>query len=327
MMCFMNNSGIVLGFILSSWMDYYKMPYVATALSIIFLTIFVWLPESPDYLLHINRVEEAKRSYAFYGNNRTPGPTEPNIESGETQKKQLELVAPDTADKVDARQRKISWNDFADKAVQRGIFLSICLILFADTSGVFAIVHFMTELFETAQMDLDIYVATVAVGLIQMVGSVFSILSVDRFGRRALLMISAGGTGVCLFAFGAYFYLLAKPEHSGLVKQLQWLPLVSVCGVIFIASCAVSSLPFFIISELMPLKVRGFVTTLCLIISWIFAFLILQYYHAMVEFLGIDGTMWTYGSCCFVEIAFVYFFLPETKKLTFEEIQNTLRKC
>lgn len=326
MMCFMNNSGIVLGFILSSWMDYYKMPYVATVLSIIFLAIFVWLPESPDYLLHINKVEEAKKSYAFYGNNRTltdAAVAETQIEGG-AQKKPLDLVE---TDKTDARHRKISWNDFSDRAVQRGIFLSISLILFADASGVFAIVHFMTELFETAQMDLDIYVATVAVGLIQMVGSVVSILSVDRFGRRALLMFSAGGTGVCLFAFGAYFYLLARPEYGGLVKQLQWLPLVSVCGVIFVASCAVSSLPFFIISELMPLKVRGFVTTLCLIISWIFAFLILQYYHAMVALLGIDGTMWTYGTCCFVEIAFVYFFLPETKNLTFEEIQNALRKC
>lgn len=331
-MCLMYNSGIVVGYILASWMNYFQMPYVAIGITMIFLAVFVWLPESPDFLAHINKIDEAKLSYKFYGNNRVisqamsiEAPTiKKSVGQGET------TMTSSPADKNthddDRRREKISWADFTDKAVQRGIVLSITLILFADTTGVFAIQHFMTELFESAEMEIDIYLATVGVGIIQILGSIISLVCIDRFGRRVLFMVSAGGTGSCLFVFGTYYHLLARAEYQDWVAQIRWLPLVSVCGVILIAACAVASLPFFIISELMPLKVRGFVVTMCLVVSWIFAFGIVQYYHAMVEFLGIAGTMWTYGTCCILEIFFVYFFLPETKNLTFDEIQAKLRK-
>lgn len=316
MFCMMNNSGIVLGYMISSWMEYHQMPYVAIGLTTAFLAIFVWCPESPDYLAHKNQMEEAKKSYDFYGNHR-------HVPSLETANKEKETEASKSISNMD--NQKITWNDFKDKAVRRGISISILLIIFADTSGVFAITHFMTELFDAAKMEIDIYTATIVVGLIQIVGSVISIFSVDKFGRRALFIISAAGSGICLLIFGTYYFLLERAQYAGLVQKLQWLPLVSLCGFILIASCAVATLPFFIISELMPVKVRGFVMTMCFIISWVFAFGILQFFHLMVEVLGIAGTMWVYGVCCLVEIVFVYFYLPETKNLTFEEIQNKLR--
>lgn len=314
----MNNSGIVLGYMISSWMDYYQMPYVAIGLTVAFLAIFIWFPESPDYLAHKNRTEEAKKSYAFYGNYRST----PTIENPPITEKSIEAKATQS---TEGNSQKITMQDFKDTAVRRGIVISILLIIFADTSGVFAITHFMTELFEAAKMEIDIYVATIVVGLIQIVGSVISILSVDRFGRRVLFIGSAAGTGTALMIFGGYYYLLDRPQYADLVQKIQWLPLVSLCCFILIASCAVASLPFFIISELMPVKVRGFVMTMCFIVSWVFAFGVLQFYHSMVGWLGIAGTMWTYGICTFVEIIFVYFYLPETKNLTFEEIQTKLR--
>lgn len=311
-MSFMNNFGIVLGYILSSYMDYYQMPYVATGITILFLLLFVGMPESPDFLEHKQKLKEAEKSYSFYGNTR--------IKSAE-----VPADKPHRADNVDLKTQKITCEDFKDKAVQRGVLLSVVLILFADTSGVFVITHFLTELFEWARMDLDIYLATVAVGCLQIVGSIIPVFCIDRVGRRILFMVSAGGTSICLFAFGFYFYLLERPQHKHLVEQLQWLPLASLCGTILIATCAISSLPFFIISELMPLKLRGLVTTACLIVSWVFAFIVVQYFHQMVDVLGVAGTMWTYGGFAFAEIFFIYFFLPETKNLTFDEIQERLR--
>lgn len=312
----MNNSGIVLGYMISSWMDYYQMPYVAIGLTVAFLAIFIWFPESPDYLAHKGRTEEAQKSYAFYGNFRVTHTIEDPVTAKSIEvAKSLEEVS----------SQKITLNDFKDTAVRRGIILSCFLIIFADTSGVFAITHFMTELFEAAKMHIDIYLATIVVGLIQIVGSIVSLMCVDRYGRRPLFIFSAAGTGSSLMIFGGYYFLLERPQFADIVASIQWLPLVSLCAFILMASCAVATLPFFIISELMPVKVRGFVVTMCFIISWVFAFGILQFYHKMVDVLGIAGTMWVYGICSFVEIVFVYFYLPETKNLTFEEIQTKLR--
>lgn len=303
------NTGILVGYILASWMDYYHVPFVSAAIMILFLTIFIWLPESPDYLAHIKKTEEADKSYTFYGNARL--------------RSSVESPQDDTQLEV---KPKITREDFKDKAVQKGIVISFVLIIFVDTCGVFVMTNFMTELFHWAKIDLDVYVATIGVGVIQIVGSIITAVTVDRFGRRFLFIFSAFGTALCLYAFGFYFYILDKPDYKSLVEQLQWLPVASLSGAVLIASVAVATLPFFLISEITPVKLRGLINSILLAVSWSFAFIVVQYFHTMVEAMGVSGTAWTYAMFCTVEVVFVFFFLPETKNLTFEEIQQKLRK-
>lgn len=306
------NSGILLGYMLSSWMDYYHVPYVGAVISLLFVIIFMWLPESPDYLAHIGEADKAKKAYQFYGNVRA------SSSALETPKDPTTLA--------DLEKPKITFADFRDKAVKRGIVISFALIIFADTSGVFAITNFMTELFDWAEIDLDVYVATIAVGVIQIVGSVITVVTVDRFGRRVLFTFSALGTAICLYAFGFYFYLLEVGEYQSLVDQLKWLPVVSLSGAVLIASVAVATLPFFLISELTPVKLRSLINSVSMTLSWLFAFLVVHFFHYMVDLMGVAGTSWTYATFCFAEVFFVYFYLPETKNLTFEEIQQKLRR-
>lgn len=305
------NLGVVLGYVLASWMNYDHVPYVSIGINCLFMGVFMWLPESPDYLAHKQRTEEAKKSYQFYGNTR---------------------VAPEETAEVgkvtsgDLKPPKITWSDFQDVAVRKGIVISFILIIFVDTAGLFAITSFMTELFDWAKIKLDVYVATIAVGVIQVLGAVISTIFVDRFGRRVLLIASCIGTGLCFYALGFYFHILPNTEYKYLVEELQWLPLVSISAAVLIASAGVVTLPFFVIAELLPVKLRGVVTSGSLSLSWMFAFLVIQYYHTMVEYLSVAGTIWCYGTSCIVEIFFIYFFLPETKNLTIEEIQQKLRK-
>lgn len=308
------NLGVVFGYMLCSWLPYHYVPYVSMVITGIFLAIFMWLPESPDYLSHIQKAEESKKAYAFYGNTRvTPAVTADSAETGKD---------------IPGSQQpsKITMEDFKDRAVIKGIVISFVLIIFADTAGIFALTNFITELFDWAQIELDVYVATIALGVIQVLGAVISSIFVDRFGRRMLLILSCIGTGICFYALGFYFYILPHAEYKYLVDQLQWLPVVSACGAVLIAAAGVVTLPFFLIAELLPVKLRGAVTSVSLSISWMFAFLVVQYYHAMIDSLTVAGTVWVYGTSCIIEIFFVYFFLPETKNLTIDEIQQRLRK-
>lgn len=306
------NLGIVIGYVLASWMDYFQVPYVIIAITVGYVLLFVWLPESPDYLAHLARKpERAQAAYAFYGNNRVgPGNEESTMEK---------------VDGMEEKPAKISLNDFKDKAVQRGIAISFSLIILADTCGIFAIENFMTELFHWAKIEMDVYVATIAVGVIQVIGAVIATIFVDRFGRRFLLITSCLGTAFCFYALGFYFFVLPKPEYQYLVDQLQWLPVVSIGVAVLIASIGIATLPFYLISELTPVKLRGVITSVSLSLSWIFAFLIVQYYHAFVECLETAGTFWLFATSCIVELLVVYFFLPETKNLSFDQIQEKLR--
>lgn len=306
------NLGIVIGYILASWMSYDYVPYVPIALTCVFLAIFVWVPESPDYLADKQRFEEAKKAYEFYGNPRTDDNGVPDTEKVTTQ--------------VYLKPQKISLDDFRDKAVIKGIIISFILILFCDISGILVLTSFITELFDWASIELDVYVATMAVGIIQVLGAIISCVFVDRFGRRLLLILSCIGTAICLYALGFYFYILHKPEYENLVNDLQWVPVVSVCGAVLIAAAGVTTLPFFLIAELLPVKLRSVITSVSLSLSWLFAFLVIELYHPMVNTLTVAGTIWLYASSCVVEILFVYFFLPETKNLSIPQIQDRLRR-
>lgn len=315
------NLGIVIGYVLASWMDYFQVPYVIIAITVGYVLLFVWLPESPDYLAHLARKpERARAAYEFYGNNRVRagGNEEVTVEKGSN-------GSAIDGEVVEEQRAKITLADFKDVAVQRGIAISFSLIILADTCGIFAIENFMTELFHWAKIELDVYVATIVVGVIQVVGAVIATIFVDRFGRRFLLISSCLGTAVCFYALGFYFLVLPKPEYQSLVDQLQWLPVVSIGAAVLIASIGIATLPFYLISELTPVKLRGVITSVSLALSWIFAFLIVQYYHALVEGLGTAGTFWFFATSCVLELLVVYFFLPETKNLSFDEIQEKLR--
>lgn len=297
--------GIVLGYVLASWMDYFLVPIVSAAIGLVFILIFVWLPESPDYLSHTQQTEKAKLSYTFYGNHRIPN-------GGE-------VVS-----------QKITWRDFKDPAVRRGCCIAFTLIFFADTCGVFTITNYMTELLQWADLQLDVYVTTVALGLLQILGCVISAFCMDRCGRRILFMISALVTGLALYAFGFYYYLLDQatisPSVQSLVLQLKWLPIVSLALAILAASLAIGAAPFFLIAELLPMKLRSRVTTMGLAVSWLVAFTVVHSFHSLVYWFGVEGAYWIYGSVCLVEFVYVYFCLPETKNLTIDQIQSKLGK-
>lgn len=308
------NIGIVIGYVLASWVEYFTVPYVAIGITALFLSAFVWLPESPDFLAFRQLTDEANRSYRFYGNFRTSAAMEAGKHI-ETSLIHIEAQA----------EPKISFEDFRKKSVVKGFYVSMILIIFVDGSGILAIRNFMTELFALAEIKLDVFVGTIVVGIIQILGVILSTFSVDRCGRRILLLFSAFGTSVCLFVFGFYYYLLVRDEYQGLVMQLQWLPVTSLGLAVLIATLGVTTLPYVLISELTPVKLRSVVTTGALASGWIFSFFVMQYFHTMMDCLGIAGTVWVFAIAGLLEIVFVYFFLPETKNLNFEEIQIKLQ--
>lgn len=312
----MQNIGVLLGFILTSFVDYYTLPYIVLLISIIFMGLFCRFPDSPEYLQMVCLTDEALSASKFYGIVRVT----PELPSNG--KSDIEFVPPKEI--VGRKRERITMKDFKDPATIKGAFLAITLIVFADLCGSFVIINFLTPIFAAAKIELDIYLSTIIVGVIQIVGSSVSTALVDRCGRRMLLMWSGLGTGICLSALAVYFYVLTIPEQSELIQQVQWLPLLAIAGTILISTFGVTTLPFFILAELLPVKLRSTVSTACMGLSWCVVFLLLQFYQDLNSMLGLQGTMALFAVCCFADIVFVYTSLPETKNLTFEEIRQKL---
>lgn len=100
-------------------------------------------------------------------------------------------------------------------------------------AGVFAMLNFTASIFEESGSSLKPNVASILVGGIQIIGSMFPTLLVDRLGRKAMMVISAVGSSLGLSSLGV-FALLKSKDYD--VESVNWIPLVALSFTIFIAN-------------------------------------------------------------------------------------------
>lgn len=118
--------------------------------------------------------------------------------------------------------------------------------------GCFAMMTFTATIFKESGSNLSPNISSIIVGGIQIIGSIFPTLLVDRLGRKVMMGLSAFGTSIGLGILGGY--TLLKSEGYNL-ETFTWIPLVSFSFVIFIANWGLMTLPFMIVSEISHPKV------------------------------------------------------------------------
>lgn len=115
-------------------------------------------------------------------------------------------------------------------------------------SGVFALLFFVSTIFQYSGSSISPNESSIIVGIIQLIGAYCSTMFVDKAGRRILISTSALGISCGLFVFAMYSYLNGLGHVA---SYLNWIPLASFSFVLFIANLGVLTLPFLVMSELM----------------------------------------------------------------------------
>ena len=151
-----------------------------------------------------------------------------------------------------------------------------------------------------------------------MVFTVIAIYTVDRTGRKPLMIIGATGMGICLFAQGflAYYDIMSK-----------WL-LFIIVG--YIASFALSLGPvvWVYLSEIFPNKIRGRAMSISTFVLWLSCWAVSQTFpmldknEALIEKFNHGFPFFVYGFFCIVTVIFVWKWVPETKGKSLEEIEK-----
>ncbi|XP_077001633.1 solute carrier family 2, facilitated glucose transporter member 8 isoform X2 [Tamandua tetradactyla] len=201
-------------------------------------------------------------------------------------------------------------------------------------SGINAVMFYAETIFEEAKFK-DSSLASVIVGVIQVLLTAVAALIMDRAGRRLLLVLS-GVVMVCSsVTFGAYFKLTQDgPSNSSHVDffvpvsmepinasgGLAWLAVGSMC--FFIAGFALGwgPIPWLLMSEIFPLHVKGVATGICVLTNWLMAFLVTKEFSSLMEVLRPYGAFWLTSTFCVFSVLFTLFCVPETKGKTLEQI-------
>lgn len=114
--------------------------------------------------------------------------------------------------------------------------------------------NYTATIFAEAGSSLTPNMSAIIIGIIQLLGAYISTFLVDRAGRKILFGISSGGATLGFSCMALYTYLKTLGYE---VEAMSWVPIASFSFIIFIASWGVLTLPFLVIAEVMPEKVKG----------------------------------------------------------------------
>jgi hypothetical protein len=133
------------------------------------------------------------------------------------------------------------------------LFIGIVLVVVNQLCGGFAFINYAAEIFTESGSSLSPNMSAIIIACIQLAGSMVSVIITEQVTRKFLYVATCMGTILGLLAFGMHGML--KNFYD--VSDFNWIPIVSMSFVIFIASVGLMPLTFTILSEILPLKVSN----------------------------------------------------------------------
>ena len=204
-------------------------------------------------------------------------------------------------------------------AYVRPLLISLGLMFFQQMSGINAVIFYTVSIFEKSGGSVDSNLSSIIIGLANFFATLGSNLVIDRVGRKVLLNVSASFMALSLAILGTFF-LLQHLDYN--VGQAGFLPLVSFIVYIVAFSIGYGPIPWLMMGEIFPSKVRGHAASLATAFNWSCSFAVTKFFNDLINTVGTHGAFWFFGSICFLSLFFVTFFVPETKGHTLEDIEK-----
>jgi MFS family permease len=205
--------------------------------------------------------------------------------------------------------------------IWRPFTIGLSLIIFQQLTGMNVIVFNATEIFTVAgfsatgpfgaQTQALIFAAAKLVTLIP------TVFLIDKYGRRPLFFFGAFIMGISCLVLGFFFAMddILKDHHG-------WLAVVSLTVYISAFDIGMGSIPWLVMAEIMPIRVRGVSTGIASIICVTAGFLLAKEYQHIVDAISMDGMFWVFGAISFLAAIFACAVMPETKNKSLERIED-----
>jgi MFS transporter, SP family, arabinose:H+ symporter len=295
-------SGATTADIMSSWngqMGWRFMFYACTVPAALFFILMWFVPESPRWLAknQTNYLKVHKILSKIGGNNYAA-----------TELSSIEETLRTTTEKSNLLLLKQS-------GVSKLLILGIVLAVFQQWCGINVIFNYAQEIFSRAGYSVsDTLFNIVITGSVNMIFTFVGMFTVDRLGRKALMLLGAGGLAGIYIVMGSMYFL-----------HIQGLPLL-IMVVLTIACFAMTLGPvvWVVLSEIFPNRVRGAAMSIATFSLWAACFVLTYTFPLLNKMLKASGTFWLYGFICLLGFWFIFRRLPETKGKSLEEIEKEL---
>jgi SP family arabinose:H+ symporter-like MFS transporter len=271
---------------------------VAAIPSIAFLIGLLIIPESPRWLIGKGRSREGEQILA-----RIVG-----VQAARQQTQAIQHAAA---------SEEGSWREVFAPEVRKRLTVGVALAIFCQVTGINTVLYYGSIIVKEhfpGQSTSVALAANVIIGLANLVFTIVAMVYLDRWGRRAVLMIASGGMGVALTA------LVIGLNFHGAPATLI---LGSILVYVSFFALGMGPGPWLIISEIFPTKVRGRAASIATSALWSGTLVVTFTFLSLVNSLGLAGTFAIYGVLSFICLFYIWRAVPETKGKTLEEIQET----
>jgi len=295
-------AGATVADIMSSWngqTGWRWMFYACTVPAGFFFILMWFVPESPRWLAQKegNRIE-ALRILGSIG-----GP-----EYADSEFTSIEKTIGESREKTNIKLLK-------QPGISKLLILGIVLAVFQQWCGINVIFNYAQEIFANAGYSVsDILFNIVITGCVNLIFTFLGMFTVDRIGRKALMLVGAGGLAGIYAILGTMYFL-----------HIQGLPLlIMVVSAIACYAMSLAPVTWVVLSEIFPNRMRGTAMSVATFSLWAACFVLTYTFPILNKLLKASGTFWLYGIICISGFMYILRKLPETKGKSLEEIEIEL---
>ena len=260
--------------------------------AILFGILLFFVPKTPRYLVLI---EQEEKAFSI-------------LEKINGQKKAKEIL----------NDIKSTVHEKTEKLFTYGvpvIIIGILLSVFQQAIGINAVLYYAPRMFENAGAEGGGRMQTVIMGIVNILFTLVAIFTVDRFGRKPLLIIGSIGMAIGAFA-------VAICDNIGLKGIIPVLSII-VYAAFFMMSWG--PICWVLISEIFPNTIRGKAVAIAVAFQWVFNYIVSSTFPPLYEFSPMFAYS-LYGIICVIAAIFVWRFVPETKGKSLEDMSKLWKK-
>lgn len=241
---------------------------------------------------------------------------------------------------------KLTWKAklkyLTNRSAYKPLILSVFLMLFQQFTGSNVVLFYAGTILLDAEVVNANKVAGYAVGTTQVLAVFVAVLLVDFLGRKVLLVVSSILICISTGMLGLYYFLtdyVCSQYNTTAMSSESTLPvycdtiasnffaLAIICILLFLIAFSIgwSTIPWVMMSELSPLRVRGIVSSIAIFANWSSAAFITFIFPIYQNGVQHYGSWWTLSGITLLSIPFVVFCIPETKGKSLEKIEESFK--
>ncbi|XP_044296066.1 solute carrier family 2, facilitated glucose transporter member 6 [Varanus komodoensis] len=290
---------------------------------LLMIALLVFMPDSPRFLISWGKEEEALRALAWLRGKDTDYWWE------------YEQIK----DTVQGQSERITWAEIKTPYISKPILITLLMRFLQQLSGVTPILVYLQLIFDSTAVILPPQYDAVIVGGVRLASVLVAAFSMDKAGRKILLYISAVIMLISNLTLGFYIRFIPLQSHNasgippnvtqeGFVTHvttgLTVIPLIATMFFIIGYAMGWGPITWLLMAEVLPLKTRGIVSGLCVLVSWVTAFVLTKVFLLVKEKYGLDVPFFFFSIICVMNLIFTYL-IPETKGRSLERIESYFR--